>query len=85
MCTRASRLTTSVSSCRTPAPTCRAWDTERLRFNDFHGAIGWKGVDQDLTVSVTTPASATSMTNRTSRRRTAIHGDAEAGFFAAGA
>jgi Fe(3+) dicitrate transport protein len=30
-----------------------AWDTERLRFNDYHGAIGWKGVDQDLTVSVT--------------------------------
>jgi Fe(3+) dicitrate transport protein len=29
-----------------------AWDTERLRFNDFYGAIGWKGVDQDLTVSV---------------------------------
>ena len=28
------------------------WDTERLRFNDFYGAIGWKGVDQDLTVSV---------------------------------
>lgn len=30
-----------------------AWDTERLRFNDFYGAIGWKGVDQDLVVSVT--------------------------------
>ena len=29
------------------------WDTERLRFNDFYGAIGWKGVDQDLVVSVT--------------------------------
>ncbi|MCZ7595427.1 MAG: TonB-dependent receptor [Hyphomicrobium sp.] len=29
-----------------------AWDTERLTFNDFYGAIGWKGVDQDLTVSV---------------------------------
>ena len=29
-----------------------AWDTERLRFNDFYGALGWKGVDQDLTVSV---------------------------------
>ncbi len=30
-----------------------AWDTERLRFNDFYGAIGWKGVDQDLTVQLT--------------------------------
>jgi Fe(3+) dicitrate transport protein len=29
-----------------------AWDTERLRFHDFYGAIGWKGIDQDLTVSV---------------------------------
>jgi Fe(3+) dicitrate transport protein len=29
-----------------------SWDTERLRFNDFYGALGWKGVDQDLTVSV---------------------------------
>lgn len=29
-----------------------AWDTERLRFHDFYGAVGWKGVDQDLTVSV---------------------------------
>jgi Fe(3+) dicitrate transport protein len=29
-----------------------AWDTEQLTFNDFYGAIGWKGVDQDLTVSV---------------------------------
>lgn len=29
-----------------------AWDTERLRVNDFYGAIGWKGVDQDLTVSL---------------------------------
>ena len=30
-----------------------AWDTERLRFNDFHGALGWKGVDDDLVVSLT--------------------------------
>ncbi len=29
------------------------WDTERLKFHDFHGALGWKGVDDDLTVSVT--------------------------------
>lgn len=29
-----------------------AWDNERLRFNDFYGAIGWKGIDQDLVVSV---------------------------------
>ncbi len=27
------------------------WDTERLRYNDFYGAIGWKGVDQDFTFS----------------------------------
>ncbi len=30
-----------------------SWDTERLRFNDFHGALGWKGVDDDLVVSLT--------------------------------
>ncbi len=29
------------------------WDTERLRVNDFYGALGWKGADQDLVVSVT--------------------------------
>lgn len=29
------------------------WDTERLRFHDFYGAFGWKGVDQDLVVSFT--------------------------------
>jgi Fe(3+) dicitrate transport protein len=28
-----------------------AWDNERLRYNDFYGAIGWKGVDQDLKFS----------------------------------
>lgn len=28
-----------------------AWDNERMRFNDFYGALGWKGVDQDLTIS----------------------------------
>ncbi|MBA4130268.1 MAG: TonB-dependent receptor [Hyphomicrobium sp.] len=28
-----------------------AWEIERLRYNDFYGALGWKGVDQDLTVS----------------------------------
>ena len=27
------------------------WDTERLRFNDFYGAIGWKGASSDLVVS----------------------------------
>lgn len=27
------------------------WDTERLTYNDFYSAIGWKGVDQDLIVS----------------------------------
>ncbi len=26
-----------------------AWDTERLRYNDFYGAIGWKGINSDLT------------------------------------
>ena len=30
-----------------------AWDTERLRYNDFYGAIGWKGINSDLTFSVT--------------------------------
>lgn len=29
------------------------WDTERLRFHDFYGAIGWKGSDSDLTLSLT--------------------------------
>lgn len=29
-----------------------AWDTERLRFHDFYGALGWKGTDKDLVVSV---------------------------------
>lgn len=28
-----------------------AWDTERLRYNDFFGAVGWKGVDQDFVFS----------------------------------
>lgn len=28
------------------------WDTERLRFNDFYGAIGWKGSSSDLVVSM---------------------------------
>lgn len=28
-----------------------AWDNEVLRYNDFYGALGWKGIDQDLTVS----------------------------------
>ncbi|WP_291005177.1 TonB-dependent receptor [Hyphomicrobium sp.] len=28
-----------------------AWDNEVLRYNDFYGALGWKGVDQDLVVS----------------------------------
>lgn len=28
-----------------------AWDTERLRYNDFYGALGWKGIDQDFTLS----------------------------------
>ncbi len=27
------------------------WDTERLRDNDFYGAIGWKGSSSDLVVS----------------------------------
>ena len=25
-----------------------AWDTERLRYNDFYGALGWKGINSDL-------------------------------------
>lgn len=28
------------------------WDTERLRFNDFYGALGWKGSSSDVVVSV---------------------------------
>lgn len=28
-----------------------AWNTERLRYNDFFGAVGWKGVDQDFVFS----------------------------------
>jgi Fe(3+) dicitrate transport protein len=28
-----------------------AWDTERLRYNDFYGALGFKGVNSDLTIS----------------------------------
>ncbi len=28
-----------------------AWDTERLRYNDFYAALGWKGVKSDATVS----------------------------------
>jgi Fe(3+) dicitrate transport protein len=28
-----------------------AWDLERLRYNDFYGAIGFKGVNSDLTLS----------------------------------
>ncbi|HML93573.1 MAG TPA: TonB-dependent receptor plug domain-containing protein [Methyloceanibacter sp.] len=28
-----------------------AWDTERLRYNDFYGAIGWKGEKSDFTFS----------------------------------
>lgn len=28
-----------------------AWDTERLRYNDFYGALGFKGVNSDLTFS----------------------------------
>jgi len=29
-----------------------AWDTERLRVNDFYGALGWKGSTSDVTVSM---------------------------------
>jgi Fe(3+) dicitrate transport protein len=28
-----------------------AWDTERLRYNDFYTALGWKGVKSDVTLS----------------------------------
>lgn len=28
-----------------------AWDNEVLRYNDFYGALGWRGIDQDLTIS----------------------------------
>ena len=28
-----------------------AWDTERLRYNDFYAALGWKGIQSDFTFS----------------------------------
>ncbi|MCG8597310.1 MAG: TonB-dependent receptor, partial [Kiloniellales bacterium] len=28
-----------------------AWNTERLRFNDFYAALGWKGIQSDFTFS----------------------------------
>lgn len=28
-----------------------AWDNERLRYNDFYGALGWRDSRQDLTIS----------------------------------
>ncbi len=28
-----------------------AFDTERLRYNDYYGALGWQGKNQDMTVS----------------------------------
>jgi len=28
-----------------------AWDNEVLSYNDFYGSLGWRGVDQDLTIS----------------------------------
>lgn len=28
-----------------------AWDNERMRFNDFYGALGWKSAEQDLIIS----------------------------------
>ena len=28
-----------------------AWDNERLRYNDFYTALGWKGVKSDMTLS----------------------------------
>ncbi|MFA5950887.1 MAG: TonB-dependent receptor [Hyphomicrobium sp.] len=30
-----------------------AWDTERLRFHDFYGALGFKGSSSDLTITAT--------------------------------
>lgn len=29
-----------------------SWDTERLRYNDFYGALGWKGVNSDVVASI---------------------------------
>ena len=62
-----------------------AWDTERLRFHDFHGAIGWKGVDQDLTVSVTYARQRDLYDESNFEAEDGDPGDAEAGFFGAGA
>lgn len=33
------------------AESAGAWDNEVLRYNDFHGALGFKGSQQDLTIS----------------------------------
>ncbi len=35
----------------TGANAAGAWDSERLRYNDFYGAIGWKGEKSDFTFS----------------------------------
>ena len=41
-----------------------AWDTERLRYNDFYGALGFKGVDPDSSSRPSISASATTTTRR---------------------
>ncbi len=49
--TRQSVGNVGVVASYTGANTQGVWDTERLRFNDFYGAIGWKGSTSDLVVS----------------------------------
>ena len=62
-----------------------AWDTEKLRFHDFYGAIGWKGVDQDLTVSVSHGRQRDKYDESNLEVEDGDPGDAEAAFFEVGA
>ncbi|WP_244534630.1 TonB-dependent receptor [Hyphomicrobium sp. CS1GBMeth3] len=49
--TRQSLENVGIVASYTGADVQGGWDTERLRFNDFYGAIGWKGRSSDLVVS----------------------------------
>ena len=46
------------------------WDTERLRVNDFYGALGWKGIPLTSWSRRSMPASAITTTSRTSSAAT---------------
>jgi Fe(3+) dicitrate transport protein len=54
------------------ADTGGAWDVEDLGYNDFYGALGFRGTNQDLTISGGSSASATPMTRTTSADRRRI-------------